>query len=314
MKSLVVAAAAVLASAAGVSAAITAGETARLTAAARIVQEIRSDIPQQYWDRAHCVAVIPDLKKAAFIVGGEYGKGVMSCRAGDRWSAPVFMQLAKGSWGFQAGAEQVDVVLLVMNEQGVQKLLQNKVNLGADASVAAGPIGRQGQVGTDANLTAEILSYSRAKGLFAGIDLSGGVLRPDEDANRNTYGSTATPRTILASREISAPTQAAPFLNALASVSSTTAAPAPPAPAQSSTASTTSAPAATSSTGDADARAAIADMQRTLDRLLADAGRAPVGTTGTTEPIVRTVTVDRTTLEQLRRQLDAISAALDRRR
>src|SRR5712691_3818918 len=185
MKRLVLAAAAVLASAASVSAAITASETARLTAAAQVVQDIRSDIPQQYWDRAHCVAVIPDLKKAAFIVGGEYGKGVMSCRAGDRWSAPVFMQLAKGSWGFQAGAEQVDVVLLVMNEQRVQKLLQNKVTMGADASVAAGPIGRHGQVGTDAQLKAEMISYSRAQGLFAGIDLSGGVLRPDEDANRN---------------------------------------------------------------------------------------------------------------------------------
>src|SRR5207248_561697 len=101
------------------------------------------------------------------------------CRSGEKWSAPVFLQLAKGSWGFQAGAEQVDVVLLVMNESGVQKLLQNKVTLGADASVAAGPIGRQGQIATDAYLTAEILSASCAQGLFAGINLSGGVLRPD---------------------------------------------------------------------------------------------------------------------------------------
>ena len=313
MKRLAFAAAAVLASAAGASAAITSGETARLTAAAQIVQDIRSDIPQQYWDRAHCVAVIPDLKKAAFIFGGEYGKGVMSCRAGERWSAPVFMQLAKGSWGFQAGVEQVDVVLLIMNEQGVQKLLQNKINLGADASVAAGPIGRHGQVGTDANLTAEILSYSRAQGLFAGIDLSGGVLRPDEDANRNTYGANSTPRTILATREISAPTQAAPFLNALGSVSSTTATPAQPPPAKSSSAPAASEAAAASSTNDGDARARIADMQRTLDRLLADAGR-PVGTTGTTESSGPTVSVDRATLQQLRQQLEALSAALDRRR
>jgi lipid-binding SYLF domain-containing protein len=314
MKRLALAAVAVLASGASVSTAITSGETARLTAAARIVQDIRGDIPQQYWDRAHCVAVIPDLKKAAFIVGGEYGKGVMSCRAGDRWSAPVFMQLAKGSWGFQAGVEQVDLVLLIMNEQGVQKLLQNKVNLGADASVAAGPIGRHGQVGTDANLTAEILSYSRAKGLFAGIDLSGGVLRPDEEANRNTYGTDATPRTILATREISAPTQAAPFLNALGSVSSTTAGPVPPPPAKSSSTPAASEPAATS-INDGDARARIADMQRTLDRLLADAGRESVGTTGaTTEPSGRTVSVDRATLQHLRQQLDALSAALDRRR
>src|SRR2546430_12279879 len=219
MKRFVLAAAAMLATATSVSAAISGAETARLTSAAQVVQDIRNDIPQQYWDRAHCVAVIPELKKAAFIVGGEYGKGVMSCRAGDRWSAPIFIQLAKGSWGFQAGAEQVDVVMLIMNEQGMQKLLENKVNLGADASVAAGPIGRQGQVGTDAKLTAEILSYSRAKGLFAGIDLSGGVLRPDEDANKNVYGAGASPRTILASREISAPPQARAFLAAVASVS-----------------------------------------------------------------------------------------------
>jgi len=312
MKRFVLAAAAMLATATSVSVAISGAETARLTSAAQVVQDIRNDIPQQYWDRAHCVSVIPDLKKAAFIIGGEYGKGVMSCRAGDRWSAPIFIQLAKGSWGFQAGAEQVDVVMLIMNEQGMQKLLENKVNLGADASVAAGPIGRQGQVGTDAKLTAEILSYSRAKGLFAGIDLSGGVLRPDEDANRKVYGTSATPRTILASRDISAPTEAAPFLNALGRVTSTTAA--PPAPAKSSSAATTSEPAATSTISDGDARARIADMQRTLDRLLADAGKAPVGTTGTTEANARTVTVDRATLQQLRQQLDALSAALERKR
>ena len=100
-------------------------------------------IPEDLWNKADCVAVIPSVKKAAFVFGGEYGKGVMSCRSGDRWRAPVFLQLAKGSWGFQAGAEQVDLVLLVMNETGVQKLLQNKVTLGADASVAAGPLGRR---------------------------------------------------------------------------------------------------------------------------------------------------------------------------
>src|SRR6185436_15450179 len=164
-------------------------------------------------------------------------KGVMSCRAGDQWSAPVFMQLAKGSWGFQAGVEQADVMLLVMNEKGAQKLLQNKVNLGADASVAAGPVGRRGSVGTDAALTAEILSYSRSQGLFAGIDLSGGVLRPDEDANTNVYGPRASPRTILASREISAPPPASPFLKSLGAAGSGTAPPtdraaaAPPSPA-----------------------------------------------------------------------------------
>src|SRR4051812_23911293 len=181
------------------SAPLSADESSRLAESARVIQEIKPEIPQDYWDRARCVGVIPGLKKAAFIFGGEYGKGVLSCKAGDAWSAPVFIELAKGSWGFQAGAEQVDLALLVMNESGVDKLLRNKTTLGADASVAAGPIGRRGAVGTDAALSAEILSYSRSKGLFAGIDLSGGVLRPDEDSNRQIYGANASPRTILAS-------------------------------------------------------------------------------------------------------------------
>src|SRR3954470_5215446 len=169
MQRFVSGAAVVFAAAVGASAAIGSNEVARLASAARVVQEIHTTIPQDYWTRSHCVIVMPDLKKAAFIFGGEYGKGAMSCRSGDRWGAPVFMQLAKGSWGFQAGAEQVDLVMLVMNEEGVQKLLGNKVNLGADASVAAGPVGRRGGVGTDGALSAEIVSYSKSRGLFAGI-------------------------------------------------------------------------------------------------------------------------------------------------
>src|SRR5262245_29104997 len=192
------AAVAFLAAATTIHAALPAGEAERLRKAGAVLQEVRGSIPQDLFDRARCTIVIPDLKKAAFIVGGEYGRGVMSCRAGETWSAPVFMQIGKGSWGFQGGAEEVDLVLLVMNEEGVQKLLRNKVTLGADASVAAGPVGGAGHAGTDAALTAEIVSYSRAKGLFAGVNLSGGVLRPDEDANKVAYGPNATPRTILA--------------------------------------------------------------------------------------------------------------------
>jgi hypothetical protein len=234
----------------------------------------------------------------------------MSCRSADRWSPPVFMQLAKGSWGFQAGAEEVDVVLLVMNEQGVQKLLQNKVSLGADASIAAGPIGRQGSVGTDAALTAEILSYSRAKGLFAGINLSGGVLRPDEDANTATYGKGAAPKTILASREISAPTQAAAFLKALDAQGQATA---PDQPAPASPAATPATPRTTTMpTTDDDLRAKIVDIQQMLDRMLADTTPAPVGTTGSASGRA-TVTVDRARLLQLRQQLDALVVALNRR-
>src|SRR4030095_13107355 len=127
----------VLAAAGNAYAAIGSSEAARLAAGAQVVNDIKTDIPPDVWSKANCVVVMRDVKKAAFIFGGEYGKGIMSCRSAERWSPPVFMQIAKGSWGFQAGAEEVDLVLLVMNEQGVQKLLRNKVNLGADASVAA---------------------------------------------------------------------------------------------------------------------------------------------------------------------------------
>jgi lipid-binding SYLF domain-containing protein len=310
MSKYVAAVAFVLVGAVNANAAIGSAEAARLEAAAQIVQGIRTDIPADIWSRARCVAVIPDLKKAAFIFGGEYGKGVMSCRSGDRWSPPVFMQLAKGSWGFQAGAEEVDVVLLVMNEQGVQKLLQNKVNLGADASIAAGPLGRHGSVGTDAALTAEILSYSRAKGLFAGINLSGGVLRPDEEANTAAYGKGAAPRTILASRELSAPPQASAFLRALGAQSAATAPDRPsPAPTTPPTTSRTT----TMPTTDDDLRTRIVDIQQMLDRMLADTTPAPVGTSGAVGASGGTVTVDRARLLQLRQQLDGLVAALNKR-
>src|SRR6476660_4379987 len=270
---IILATALMLATASASRAQIRPGETERLAAAARAVQEIRDEVPAEYWTRARCAVVMPELKKAAFIFGGEYGKGMMSCRAGDQWSAPVFMQLAKGSWGFQAGVEQVDLVLLVMNEQGVQKLLKNKVNLGADASIAAGPLGRQGSVATDAALTAEILAYSRAKGLFAGINLSGGVLRPDEDANTSVYGKGASPRTIPASTAISAPPEAAAFLRALESQAISTASaadrPMPSQPAPTSPRTTTM------PTTDDDLRARVVDLQQMLDRILADTTPAP---------------------------------------
>jgi lipid-binding SYLF domain-containing protein len=297
--------------------AVRADEASRLAEAAKVVQEVRTDIPTDYWDKARCVAVIPDLKKAAFIFGGEYGKGVMSCRAGETWSAPLFMQLAKGSWGFQAGAENVDLVLLVMNESGVQKLLRNKVNLGADASVAAGPVGRRGGAATDAVLDAEILTYARSKGLFAGIDISGGVLRPDEDANESIYGASATASTILASRDISAPTQATPFIQALgvaapAAAASTSADAAARAPQSSPPERRDTATPAT----DDDVRAQLVDIQQTIDRLLADSTPAAVGTSGTTtgdRAATGTVTVDRARLLQMRQQIDSVLAALRRR-
>lgn len=287
-----------------------ASEATRLTAAASAVREIRAEIPQEYWTRARCVVVIPELKKAAFIIGGEYGKGVMSCRSADQWSAPVFMQLAKGSWGFQAGVEQTDLVLLVMNDSGVQKMLKNKVNLGADASVAAGPMGRRGGVSTDAVVTAEILSYSRSKGLFAGIDLSGGVLRPDEDANVGVYGKGAMPSTILATREMSAPPEAASFLSALKETGAPVLRPSASAPAPAA-----ARPAMTPTT-DEDVRARVVDLQQSVDRILADTTPAAVGTSGTlgaTESTNGSISIDRARLLQLRRQIDALLATLNRR-
>ncbi len=292
-----------------------ADEASRLAEAAKTIQEVKPEIAPEYWQKAHCVAVIPNLKKAAFIFGGEYGKGAMSCRSGSSWSAPLFMQLAKGSWGFQAGAEEVDLVLLVMNESGVDKLLKNKVNLGADASVAAGPLGRRGAVGTDAALTAEILAYARSKGLFAGIDLSGGVLRPDEDSNKETYGARATPRTILASREISAPPTAAAFLRALGSTQTASSASTAPSAttAQSSPAERRAVPA---STTDDDVRARLVEAQQTLDRLLADGTPSAVGTSGSTSSSRTndgTMTIERARLLQLRQQIEAALSSLNKR-
>jgi SH3 domain-containing YSC84-like protein 1 len=313
MKILTFAAMAVLAVAASAAAEINSSEISRLSEAAQVLRGVRASIPQDYWDRARCVAVLPNLKKAAFIFGGEYGKGMMSCRAVDGWSAPVFIGLAKGSWGFQAGAEEIDVVMLVMNESGVQKLLKNNVNLGADVSVAAGPVGRQGQVGTDVSLTAEILAYSRAKGLFAGINLSGGVLRPDQDANRNAYGSEASPSSILASRSLSAPTQATPFIEALGTASNAQASTAASTPPNSQRPPAPTPSANVPPTTDSDLRTTIVAMQQTLDRMLNDQNSQTVGTSGQAGNTGAMIMVSRQRLEQLRSQLDALLASLNAR-
>jgi len=173
------------------------------------------DVPQELWDRASCVIVIPSVKKAAFVFGGEYGKGLMSCHRNGSWSAPVFMQLEKGSWGLQIGAQSIDLILLVNNERGMKKLLGNKVTLGAEASVAAGPVGRDTRAATDAQLHAEILSYSRTQGLFAGINLSGGVLKPDPDDNEELYGKPVSPADVLTTDKVAAPATTEAFMKAL---------------------------------------------------------------------------------------------------
>jgi SH3 domain-containing YSC84-like protein 1 len=178
-----------------------ADESSRLHNAATVLQELHTtpdkDVPADLWQKAVCVGVIPSLKKGAFIFGGEYGRGVMSCRKGAGWSAPMLLALEKGSWGFQAGAESIDLVLVFMNKSGVEKLLNNKVTLGADASAAAGPVGRTATAATDAQMKAQILSYSRTQGVFAGVSLSGGSLRPDTDANKDVYGANVQTRDIL---------------------------------------------------------------------------------------------------------------------
>lgn len=206
--------------AATAQAAPTTAEAQRLQEAAAVLNSIHgteTGIPQNVWNKAACVIVIPSLKKAAFGFGGEYGKGVMTCRHANEngWTAPSFVRLEKGSWGFQIGAEETDLVLLVMNQKGMQKLLQDKVSLGAGASVAAGPVGRTASADTDAQMTAEILSYSRSHGLFAGIDVSGGVLGPDTEANANLYGRELSAKTILADDTARTPAPARPFMTAV---------------------------------------------------------------------------------------------------
>jgi lipid-binding SYLF domain-containing protein len=176
-------------------AAIAAAETApeRLASSAEVFQEVMATpdkgIPQDLLAKAQCVIIVPGLKKGAFVVGGEYGRGFAECRnEGYGWGAPAAVRVEGGSVGFQIGGSSTDVVMLVMNQRGMQKLLGDKFTLGADASVAAGPVGRTANAATDVRMDAEILAWSRAKGVFAGISLSGATLRPDGDVNYELYG------------------------------------------------------------------------------------------------------------------------------
>lgn len=166
----------------------------RLEDAATVFSEIMdaSDkaIPQELLDRAHCIVVVPGLKKGAFIFGAKYGRGFLSCRkkSGVGWTGPGAVRVEGGSFGFQIGGSETDVIMLVMNERGAQRLLSSKFTVGGDASVAAGPVGRTATAQTDAYMTAEILSWSRSRGVFAGVALNGATLRPDRDTNREMYG------------------------------------------------------------------------------------------------------------------------------
>jgi SH3 domain-containing YSC84-like protein 1 len=315
MNTAISAAMAVVLTAAGASAAAVEQPRAadRPAQAAQVVQVVRPLIPREIFERARCVMVLPQVKKAAFMAGGEQGRGLMSCRSANRWSPPVLMELAKGSWGFQPGVQEVDLVLLVMNENGVQKLLSNKVTLAADASVAAGPLGTGGAVASDATMNAEILTYSRARGLFAGVDLSGGVLRPDDDANKDVYGPTASVRTILAGTEISAPPQAAPFLAALSAAAPSAASTSSAAPPAVPVASTPAPPKTAPPPAD-DLLAQLSSMLETLDTMLSNPQPIAIAGAGAADPAATSVvTVERAQLLRLRQRIDALLASANRR-
>ena len=203
-------------------------ENKRLENAGTVVQEILDlpdDIPQDLLDKARCVVVLPSVLKAAFIVGGSYGRGAMVCRTGANfsgpWGAPAMYALEGGSIGFQIGGEATDFVILVMNDRGAKGLLSSKVKLGGDASVAAGPVGRSASAESDASLRAELLSYSRARGVFAGVSLEGSTLRPDNDANKRLYGRELTTAEILQESKFKAPDSARHLVSRLQKASPT---------------------------------------------------------------------------------------------
>jgi lipid-binding SYLF domain-containing protein len=187
-------------------------EQDRLENAGKVMPEILNipdDIPQDLIDKARCVVVMPSVLKAAFVVGGSYGRGTMVCRTGEHftgpWGTPAMYALEGGSIGLQIGGEATDFVFLVMNDRGASSLLHSKVKLGADISAAAGPKGRAASADTDAYMRAELLSYSRARGVFAGVSLEGSTLRPDEDANRKLYGRSTSATKIILESEVPAP-------------------------------------------------------------------------------------------------------------
>jgi lipid-binding SYLF domain-containing protein len=173
----------------------------RLQSSATIIKEIMSapdaGVPNEVIDNSKCIAVIPSMLKAAFGVGGAYGKGVASCRTDKGWSAPAFFTIKGGSFGFQIGGQAADIIMFIMNEQGMNNLLQSKFKLGADASVAAGPIGRHADASTDWKMRAQVLTYSRARGVFAGISINGAVITEHKEDTRDFYGRMVPFRTIL---------------------------------------------------------------------------------------------------------------------
>ena len=191
----------------------------RVQAAADVLNQIQSapdsGIPEEILGKAECVAVVPSMLKGGFIVGGKYGRGLASCRTPKGWSTPAFFTITGGSFGFQIGGQAVDLVMLIMNNDGMQHLLSSKVALGADASVAAGPVGRHAEGNTDWKLRAQVLTYSRARGVFAGVSLNGAVLTQDKDSTREFYGHMMTFKAALTG-EVEPTPEANAFLTTLA--------------------------------------------------------------------------------------------------
>jgi lipid-binding SYLF domain-containing protein len=191
----------------------------RVQAAADVLNEIQSapdsGIPEDILGRSQCVAVVPSMLKGGFIVGGKYGRGLASCRTAKGWSSPAFFTVAGGSFGFQIGGQAVDLVMLIMNNDGMQHLLSSQFALGADASVAAGPVGRHAEGNTDWKMRAQVLTYSRARGVFAGVSLNGAVIKQDKDSTREFYGHMVTSKAALTG-EVEPPAPAHPFLSTLA--------------------------------------------------------------------------------------------------
>ena len=191
----------------------------RVQAAGDVLNEIQSapdsGIPQEILGRAECVAVVPSMLKGGFIVGAKYGRGLASCRTPKGWSAPAFFTVEGGSFGFQIGGQAVDLVMLIMNNEGMQKLLSSQFELGADASVAAGPVGRHAEGDTDWKMRAQVLTYSRARGAFAGATLNGAVIKQDKDSTREFYGHMVMFKAALTG-EVDAPAGSNPFLSSLA--------------------------------------------------------------------------------------------------
>lgn len=190
----------------------------RLSKAGQVLQEIMNTpdkgIPQEVFENAKCIAVVPNMVKAAFVFGGKHGRGVATCRTSSGWSAPAFISVGGGSWGLQIGAQDIDLVMTVMNDRGMQRMLANKFQVGADAAAVAGPVGRHASAGTDWKADSEILTYSRSKGLFAGISLTGAVVQQDDDSTKTIYGKMIHQRAIL-SGKVATPAVASSFIAAV---------------------------------------------------------------------------------------------------